>query len=192
MFLTFATLLQDGAEAVDQAVEHEAAGNGYWLPHSYGEILLGTIAFLLVVALLVWKAGPAIKKANAGRTERIANELSAGKRKVAEAEQAAAEIRAALADRDDKIAEINAEAAATAEALRSELMAKADSDAEAIRTRGLADVEATKRQALSDISNEIGRRSMSAAERLIGESLNDATQQDLIERYIADVARSGS
>lgn len=192
MFLTLATLLQEGGEAVDKEVAHAAEGNGYWLLHSTGEMVLGTIAFLIVVAVLVWKAGPAIKKANAARTERIASELSSGKQKVAEAEQAAAEIRAALADRDDKIAEINAEAAATADALRTELKAKAEADAADIRSRGLADVESTKRQALSDLSNEISRRSMTAAERLIGESLNDATQQDLIERYIADVARSGS
>lgn len=192
MFLTLATLLQEGGEAVSEEVSHAAEGNGYWLLHSTGEMVLGTISFLIVVALLIKFAGPSIKKANAARTERIAAELSSGKEKVAEAEQAAAQIRAALADRDDKIAEINAEAAATAETLRAELMAKAEADAESIRTRGLADVEATKRQALADLSNEISRRSMTTAERLIGESLNDATQQDLIERYIADVARSGS
>ena len=57
----------------------ESGGNGYWFAHDTNEIILGTIAFLLVMSVLTWKAGPAIKKAMVGRTERIQAELDAAR-----------------------------------------------------------------------------------------------------------------
>src|ERR1700710_1124715 len=57
------------------AITDEATPNGAWFPHDVNEVIWGTIAFVLVMALLVWKAGPAIKKAMNGRTERIQSEL---------------------------------------------------------------------------------------------------------------------
>ena len=55
----------------------ETEGNGFWLPHDFNEVIWGTIAFVIVIGVIIWKGGPAIKAAMAARPERISGELSA-------------------------------------------------------------------------------------------------------------------
>jgi F-type H+-transporting ATPase subunit b len=182
-----ALLLAEGGEEKPwyQVGDH---GNHWWLPHDLREVILGTIAFLIVVWFLSKKAGPAIKKALADRTARITNELASAKSERVEAEQRAADIKAALADRDAKIAEIEAEALETAAQIKVDLIARAEADAANIVERGLADVESTRRQALSDLSSEIGRTSLTAAERVIEGGIDEEVHQDLIDQFIAQLS----
>ena len=168
-----------------QVGEH---GNHWWLPHDLREVIVGTLAFAIVVYFLAKKGGPAIKKALASRTSRIAGAMDSAKAQRNEAEGKAVSIKAALADRDAKIAEIEAEAAATAAAVKSDLIARAEADAAAIVERGLAEVESSKRLALSDLSSEISRTSLAAAERVVHNKLDDAAHSDLIDQFIAQVA----
>lgn len=187
-----ALMLAEGGEEKHwyQVGDH---GNHWWLPHDLREVILGSIAFFIVVWFLYKKAGPLVKKALAGRTERITEELASAKMERVDAEERAADIKAALADRDAKIAEIEAEALETASQLKVDLLARAEADAAGIVERGLADVESSKRQALSDLTNEIGRTSLAAAERVIEGGLNDEVHQDLIDQFIAQVvAGSGT
>lgn len=114
--------------------------------------------------------------------------MDSAKAQRSEAEGKADSIKAALADRDAKIAEIEAEAAATAAAVKSDLIARAEADAAAIVERGLAEVESSKRLALSDLSSEISRTSLAAAERVVHNKLDDAAHSDLIDQFIAQVA----
>lgn len=161
-------------------------GNGYWLPHT-NELIWGSIAFFLVMFLLVWKAGPAIKKAMVGRTERIQAEMDASEalRTTAEAERD--RIRAALADSDSEAARIVEDARQTADALRLELAERTDAAIATLRERGAADLEAARRQALSDLREEVALLALGAAEQVVHKNLDDATQQNLIEGYIAHV-----
>ena len=89
-------------------------GNGYWLPHDIGEVFGGSAAFFIVVGIIWWKAGPAIKGAMAKRTDGIQQDLdqAAETRQGAEAERD--QIKSALADREREVARIHADAEATA------------------------------------------------------------------------------
>lgn len=166
-------------------------GNGYWIPHDVNEVFTGSAAFFIVVGLIWWKAGPAIKSAMNKRTDRIEAELAeaADARKGAEAERD--QIKSALADREREVARINADAEATAAKVESDLVAKGEAEAKAIRLRGGTDVDVARRQTRADVQAELARLSLGAAEAVIGESLDDATQADLIDQYIAQLgARS--
>ena len=84
-----------------------------------------------------------------------------------------------------------ADAEATAAKVEADLIAKGESEAKAIRHRGGGDVEIARRQARADIQAELARLSLGAAEAVVGESLDDAAQADLIDQYIAQLgARS--
>lgn len=162
-------------------------GNGFWLPHDINEVIWGTLAFLIVIGLLVWKAGPAIKSALAARPARIASELDTASSARIDAEARSAEVKAALADSDNEAARIIAEGEATAKRLSVDLLARAESDAQLIRDRAAAEIATARRQAQADLAGEISRLALGAAERVVHSNLDDSTQQSLIEGYISQV-----
>lgn len=89
----------------------------HWLWPEKAELIYGSIASLLIFGLLYKFAGPAIKKAFTGRTERIQGELDAAEAEAAAADAEAATIRAAKGDIDAERARLFAEADEQAEAL---------------------------------------------------------------------------
>ena len=165
----------------------EGHGNGYWLPHDINEVIWGTLAFAIVAGIIIWKAGPAIKKALKARPERISGELAtaADTRTAAEAERD--RIKAALADSDSEAARIVEEARRAADTMLTDMEARAHSDAAALRERAAHDIEAARRQATNDLTADVSRLALGAAERVVHANLDDSTQQDLIEAYIAQV-----
>lgn len=184
---SFVLLLSETSEETPWYIIGKHGQNHWWLPHDLREVIVGTLAFLIVMYFLVKKGGPAVKKALADRTDRIATALADAETQRNDAAIEAGRIKAALADRDAKIAEIEAEAATTASSVRTELLARAAADADAVVARGLAEIETMRRQALSDLGSEISRTSLAAAERVVTESLDDQAQSDLIDQFISSV-----
>ncbi len=166
-----------------------AAGepNGQILPHKIEEVWWGTAAFLIVFALIVWKGGPAIKGMWNTRIDRLRNELENAAEARAKAEAELARVEASIADADNEKARLATEARETAETVKAQLIARADTDAAEVRARGLADVESTRTQATGDLQAEIGVLAIGAAEAVVANSLDQATQAELIDSYISKV-----
>jgi len=164
-----------------------AAGNGFWLPHDPWEILWGSLAFFIIAFVLVKKAGPMIKTAFVGRSERIEATLNeaTSERSAAEAERDG--IKADLADSDAEATRIVAEARETAARVKADMIARAEADAVAVRERAVAEIAAARRAAQADLTAEVSRLASGAAEQVVHANLDDSTQQSLIESYIAQV-----
>jgi len=161
--------------------------NGFILPHDLNEIIWGTIAFLIVLGLLIKFAGPAIKNGLGSRTERLAKELDDAAAAKAEAQTKLADVQHRIADAGNERQRILDEAATTAASLKSQLQAKADADAAELVARATADVEASKGQALADLQADAASLALGAAEAVVNRNLDAATQTDLIETYIRQV-----
>jgi F-type H+-transporting ATPase subunit b len=161
--------------------------NGFILPSDLKEVMWGTIAFLIILGLLVWKAGPAIKTALASRTERLAKELGDAAAAKAEAQAKLADVQHRIGDAANERQRILAEAVQTGESVKAQLMAKADVDAGDLVNRAGADIEASKSQALADLQAEAGALALGAAEVVVNRNLDAATQTNLIEQYINQV-----
>jgi F-type H+-transporting ATPase subunit b len=165
----------------------EGAENGFILPHDINEVIWSSSAFLLVAALIIWKGGPAIKGMWNGRIDRIRNELESAEAARRQAEAELSTVEANIADADSERQRILTEGRETAEVVRAQLVEKAATDAAEIRTRGTADIEATKAQATGDLSAEVGALAVGAAEAVVQNALDEQAQADLIERYITKV-----
>ena len=165
----------------------EGAENGAILPHDINEVIWSSLAFFIVVFLLVWKAGPAIKSAWNGRIERIEGELddAAGGRSAAEG--SLADVQARIADADSERERILAEARETAEALKAQLVARAETEATELKARAAADIEGSKEQVLADLRAEVSTLALGAAEAVVAANLDQGTQAELIEAYIQKV-----
>ncbi len=165
----------------------EGAENAFWLPHDIWEVFWGSLAFLIVVGLL-WKfaKGPG-SDYFARRTDGIAKSLddAAEARSTAEAESD--EIKAALADSDSEAARILEEARRSADALTTDIAARTERDVAAIHERAAIDLAATRAQTEAELSNELARLALGAAERVVSEELDETSQRHLIDTYINNI-----
>ena len=160
----------------------------FW-PEGY-EMLFGIPASVLVFFLL-WKfAGPAVKKGMAARTAKIQAELDSGEADRAAAEAEAAQIRQAkgdiAAERDRLLAEADVQAAALLEDGRARLT----QEIAELETRAEAELAAAAGRWADELRAEIARLSIAAVDHLVSVTLDDATQQELIENFIATVGAS--
>lgn len=161
--------------------------NGFWLPSDTNEVYWGSLAFLVVAFLLVRFGRKPIAAMVTGRVTKISDELDEAETLRADAEAERDRIKAALADSDSEAARIIAEARTSADQLAVDIEARTQTDIEAVRRRAVADLASTRTQAESDLSGELSRLSLGAAEKVVESSLDADAQQRLIDDYINQV-----
>jgi F-type H+-transporting ATPase subunit b len=168
-----------------EAGEHHE--NGLHLAGDINEVIWGSLAFFVVFGIIVWKAGPAIRRGLEGRTARIEAELAEAKAARAEAEAALTATSADLPDLETEEARIRAEAVEAAKGLKVDLISRAQAEADEIRTRGTIEVEAFRRQAIADLTVEMSRLTKVSATDLVVGELDPTAHGDLIETYISQL-----
>lgn len=171
---------------VSPALLAAEGSNGKWLPADINEVIWGSLAFLIVATLLVKFGKAPIVNGLKARSDRIAEHLgeAAAAREAAEAERD--RIKAALADSDSEAARIVEDARRAADQLGIDTAARTETEIAALRERAGADLAATRMQATADLSG-LSRLALGAAEEVVASSLDDATQQRLIDDYISQV-----
>jgi F-type H+-transporting ATPase subunit b len=161
--------------------------NSVHLPGDLNEVYWGTAAFIVIMAVLIKLAGPAVAKALRKRTDDIRAELEAADAERRAAESALTEQRAGVGDISADRQRLLVEANETAERLKVDVVARARTEGEALRARALADIEAQRNQAMGDLRAEVARLTRGAAEAVVRENLDDAAQKQLIDSYIERV-----
>lgn len=162
----------------------------HWLFPEQAEIIYGTAASLIIFYLLYRFAGPLVRKGFADRTARVQAELDASATAVAEAETAAAEIRQAKGDIDEERQRLLAAADAEAEMLLTEGRARLEAELAELEARAAADLEAAAGRSGDELRSEMIRVASAVVDDVVVETLDDATQQELIESFIQRVGAS--
>jgi len=151
------------------------------------EMIWGGLAFLIVFALLVKFAFPALKKGLEAREDKIREDLEAASRAREEAEAEAATYRAQIGDARSEANTIIEEARADAERIRREVVGRAEAEAADIRERAQEDIRLAQERAMSDLRAQVADLSIDLAERVVERNLDRETQMALIESYISSV-----
>jgi F-type H+-transporting ATPase subunit b len=157
-------------------------------PHKFrpewNEVIWGSI-FFGVVAIGLWKfAVPAMKKGMAARSERIGAEVARAEEARSGAEQQRSEFERMLGDAAAERERILAGAREQAEVLRRELVARAETEAAELRQRATDDTRLLAERARADLEAQVASLSVRLAQLLVERSLDDQTQQGLVDRYI--------
>jgi F-type H+-transporting ATPase subunit b len=155
------------------------------------ELLWGGFGFLVVFFFVLKFGYPAMKKSLNDRTERIRNDLDAAETQRTEADRLLADYRAQLADAKNESARIIEEARQSADALRRDQEARLQTELADLRTRAAADIDAAKGQAIADLRGEVAQLAIGAAEVVVKANLDAASQTQLVEDYINQVAARG-
>ena len=154
------------------------------------EVIWGGLAFFILVALLAKFAFPSVKQTMDDRAARIQGDLESAESAKDEAERLQREYEASLANAKAESNRIIEEAQAQAEALRAERVAALDTELAERRAAAMADIEAAKAQATADLRGQIAELAIGAAEKVVGQNLDAASNTQIVEDYISSVATS--
>jgi F-type H+-transporting ATPase subunit b len=161
------------------------------VPH-IAEIIVGLIAFGILYYFVAKFVVPRFEKAFAERTEAIEGGLAKAEQAQAEAAAALEQYQAQLADARGEAGQIREEARAQGAAILAEMRQQAQAEADRIVATANAQIEAERAAALSSLQAEVGSLASQLAEKIVGETLSDdARQQRVIDRFIAELEQSG-
>jgi F-type H+-transporting ATPase subunit b len=126
------------------------------------------------------------------RTERIRAELQAADTAKADAQGVLDDYRAQLNDAKSEAGRIIEEARQVADQIKRDQEARLQSELAELRTRAVGDIESAKAQAMNDLRIEVAQLAIGAAETVVQRNLDPATQTQLVEDYINQVAAQRS
>ena len=173
------------------ATEEGAEGGGglsLILP-PVSELIAGIVAFAIVFWFVGRRAMPMINRTLEARQQAITGQLAEAKAAKREAESLLADYRSQLAEAKAEGNRIIEEARLAGEQLKADIVARAEEEAAQTLARAREEAQAEKTRALAEARREVGEISVSLAERIVGSSLDEKLQQDLIDRYLADLEK---
>lgn len=152
-----------------------------------GTLILQLISFAIVfVTLKVWVYGP-LTNMLAKRRETIAKGIEDAR--VAAEARADAEKEASriIAEAEKKANQTVAEARDRAEAAAKDVKSAAEVEAAKVRDAALAEVEGDRNKILGDLRGQVAALSIAAAQKLVGEALDEKRQHALINEFFSGV-----
>ena len=155
-----------------------------------GFLLVQIFSFaILFIVLRAWVFKPMMNMMEK-RRKTIAQGLDDARVSAEARANAERESNKILAEAQTKAAEIVREATERAEAAAREVRASADADMAKAREHSLAEMEQERNRVLREVRGQVAALAMAAAHKLIGATLDEKRQHDLLEEFFAGV-RSG-
>jgi F-type H+-transporting ATPase subunit b len=151
------------------------------------EIFWAVICFVIVFALLTWKAWPAIKKALVDREAKIKSDLESAEAAKTQGEVELQQYQKQLAEARNEAGKIIEEARLSADQVRKDLIARAETEASELRARAQEDIRLATERAMADLQSRVAELSIELAEKVVERNLDHDTQIALIESYINQV-----
>jgi F-type H+-transporting ATPase subunit b len=155
------------------------------LPH-VSELIVGTVAFVLLFLFLRAKVFPVFEKVYAERHDAIEGGMERAKAAEEEAKETLADYREQLADARHEAARLREEAREQGTAIIAEMREQAQAEARRLTDNAHQQIEADKVHALAQLRTHVGTLATELASRIVGESLqDDDRQRAVVDRFIA-------
>jgi len=151
------------------------------------ELIVGALAFIVLLVLLSRTAFPRMNEALKERTSNIEGKLEKAERERQEADKLLQQYRDKLASAEEETQRIIDEARANAERVRKDLRAKAEAEAEGQIERARTAIRQERNQAIQELRREVGTLAVELATRVVGDSLDRERQLRLVDQYIEDL-----
>ncbi|MGH3401773.1 MAG: F0F1 ATP synthase subunit B [Streptosporangiaceae bacterium] len=152
------------------------------------ELIIGTIAFLIVFIVLARVLMPRIQRTLAERTDAIEGGIQKAEAVQAEANRTLDQYKAQLSEARHEAARLREEAKEQGAQIIAEMREQAQAEARRITEAAQAQLAADRSQALAALRNEVGAISVELAGKIVGESLSDeARQHRLVDRFLDEL-----
>ena len=146
--------------------------------------VLGITVLLLLLKGLVY--GP-ILKVLADRQAKIAKGLEDARQAAIARDNADVEAKKILDIARAEAAKIRQDAAAQGEEQRKTILVQADTEAKQVKARAAEEAEEKRNQILSDLRSQVAAIAIAAANKLVGDALDEKRQHALIADFFARV-----
>lgn len=157
------------------------------LPH-LSELIVGTIAFALLLFFLQRKVFPIFEKTFAERRDAIEGGMERAKEAEEEARETLAQYREQLADARHEAARLREDAREQGVQIIAEMREQAQAEARRITEQSHQQIEADKAQAIAQLRTQVGSLATDLAGRIVGESLeDDARQRRVVDRFLDEL-----
>ncbi|WP_103348393.1 F0F1 ATP synthase subunit B [Amycolatopsis sp. CA-128772] len=162
------------------------------IPH-IPEVILGLVAFLILLFVLKKYVVPRFEAAYEERAKMIEGGIEKAEKAQAEAEEALAKYQAQLREARTEAAKIRDDARLEAEQIKAELRAEAEAESQRIVAQGQAQLQAQKAQIIAELRADMGRNAVELASRIVGESLEDEVRRrGTVDRFLAELETTGA
>src|SRR3954447_1002460 len=162
-------------------------GGNVLIPHA-AELIVGTLAFVLLCWVLMKFVFPRMETTFQARVEAIEGGIKRAEEAQAEANTLLEQYKAQLAEARGEAARIRDEARADAVGIRNEMLEQAREEADRIITAGRESLQAERSTIVRELRAEIGDLAVDLAGRIVGDSLADeARRHGTVERFIAEL-----
>jgi F-type H+-transporting ATPase subunit b len=153
-----------------------------------GEIVIGLIAFAVLVLVVVKFVAPRFEQVFRARREAIEGGIERAEAMQAEAREALERYRAQLAEARTEAAQIRDQARAEGQQILEELRAQAQEESARILARGEEQLASSRQQVLNELRTQIGTLAVELAGRVVGESLaDDARRRGTVDRFLDEL-----
>jgi F-type H+-transporting ATPase subunit b len=155
---------------------------------SLSELIIGTIAFLIVFAVLYRVLFPRIQQTLKERTEAIEGGIEKASETQKEAEQTLEQYRQQLAEARHEASRLRQDAQEQGAQILAEMRAQGEAERERLVAAAHEQIEADRAQAIQALRAEIGTLAVELASRVVGESLaEEARQGRVVDRFLAEL-----
>lgn len=155
------------------------------------DLIWGSVAFLAVLAVVIWKVLPNVNKALDARRDAIEGSMERASKAQAEAEAAKASFTDQLAEGRAEAARIREQARVDAQKIAAEVKEQATTDAARIVANAQTAIESERTAALASLRAEVGTLALQLAGGVIGETLSeDQRAAAVVDRFLVDLKAS--
>lgn len=152
------------------------------------ELIVGIIAFAILLFVLNKYAVPRFEAMYEARTDAIEGGLKRAEETQAQADRLKTEYEEQMAGLRAEAARIRDDARAEGQRIKAELRAQAEEESARIRQRSEEQILAAREQAVRQLRGEIGGLSVQLAERLIGAELSDTERRrSTVDTFLAEL-----
>lgn len=156
------------------------------------ELVWGSVAFFIVIVVLLKLVFPRLKKGLEARAERIQGQITEAEQTKLEADTILQQYQSQLAEARSEQQRIIDEARKAADGVRRDIEARAQQEAQQIVERARAEVGAERDRALQELRATIGDLSIVLATKVVERELsNPESQRALVQRMIEELAATG-
>ena len=141
---------------------------------------------ILIIVLRVWVYKPIVGLLDR-RRQSIAQGLEDARVAAEARANAEKEVEKIIADANRQASQIVAEAKDRAEVAARDVKASAEVDAGKVREKALTEVEEERNRILGDLRGQIAGISIAAAQKLVGEALDEKRQHALLDEFFSGV-----
>jgi F-type H+-transporting ATPase subunit b len=165
----------------------EAEGGEKLISINFKVLLFQMLNFLILLFLLKIFLYKPVKAMLASRSQKIAEDTTLIEKAKQDIEKMKREMQTAMNDASSRANEIINGALRTASEMQTKLEREAQENARSILDKAYGEIEQEKKKALIELTDYASELAISAATRVIGQSMNNEVNNELVKKYIKDL-----